>query len=233
MCFIEDVCNEDLARFFTELMSRGASFINAFILLALGLLSDLPAHHPEHRLSLSAYSSPNTGSEIWTRRKCVTSQQKEKTWNSVKLTRTHAEWHIPQSWTDHAKARASCKAPHILDITDAAECALHLALVNDAFIDNSNIPLITHQTSRSAEPETWSSLVRECIESWLIAATGQHDISPGAEMAWLMWDDAGVDAVVQKYEPDMYQAFSTLPYPVEKADAFRILVLKWFGGVVS
>ena len=52
-------------------------------------------------------------------------------------------------------------------------------------------------------------------------------------MAWLMWDDAGVDALVQKYEPDMYQAFSALPYPVEKADAFRILVLKWSGGVVS
>ena len=85
-----------------------------------GLLSDLPAHHPEHRLSISAHSPPNTGSEIWTRRKCVLSQQKEKTWNSVKLTSTHAEWHIPQSWTDHAKARASCKAPHILDITDAA-----------------------------------------------------------------------------------------------------------------
>jgi mannosyltransferase OCH1-like enzyme len=52
-------------------------------------------------------------------------------------------------------------------------------------------------------------------------------------MAWLMWDDDGVDALVQKYEPGMYQAFSALPYPVEKADAFRVLVLKWFGGVVS
>jgi mannosyltransferase OCH1-like enzyme len=48
-----------------------------------------------------------------------------------------------------------------------------------------------------------------------------------------MWDDDGVDALVQKYEPGMYQAFSALPYPVEKADAFRVLVLNWFGGVVS
>jgi hypothetical protein len=144
----------------------------------------------------------------------------------------HSEWHIPQSWVDNEKAAPECKAPHILDITDAAECALHLALVNEAFIDNSNIPLIAHQTSRSAEPETWSSLVRDCIESWLTAAIGRNDF-PGPEMAWLMWDDAGVDALVQKYEPGMYQAFSALPYPVEKADAFRILVLKWFGGVVS
>jgi mannosyltransferase OCH1-like enzyme len=121
----------------------------------------------------------------------------------------------------------------MIDITDAAECALHLALVNDAFIDNSNIPLIAHQTARSAEPETWSSLVRECIESWLVAATGHYDGFSHAEMAWLMWNDDGVDALVQKYEPGMHQAFSALPYPVEKADAFRVLVLKWFGGVVS
>jgi hypothetical protein len=150
------------------------------------------------------------------------------------LTSIPTEWHIPQSWLDNPKTSPECSSANkILDITDAAECALHLALVNEAFIDHSNIPLIAHQTSRSAEPETWSSLVRECIESWLIAATGRYEGFAGAEMAWLMWDDTGVEALVQKYEPGMYQAFEALPYPVEKADAFRVLVLKWFGGVVS
>lgn len=134
---------------------------------------------------------------------------------------------------ENKKAAQECKSPYIADITEAAECALHLALVNEAFIDNTNIPLIAHQTSRSAEPETWSSLVRDCIETWLLAATGQYHGFGRAEMAWMIWDDAGVDALVQKYEPGMYQAFSALPYPVEKADAFRVLVLKWFGGVVS
>ena len=128
---------------------------------------------------------------------------------------------------------SECKTVgHIVNITDAAACALHLAFANEAFIDNSNIPLIAHQTSRSADPKTWSSLVHECVEKWLAATIGLDEFSD-VEMAWFMWDDAGVDVLVQEYEPDFHAAFTTLAYPVEKADAFRVLVLKWFGGVVS
>ena len=52
-------------------------------------------------------------------------------------------------------------------------------------------------------------------------------------MAWLLWDDNGIEALVSKYEPALYALFKLLPYSVEKADVFRIVVLKWFGGVVS
>lgn len=48
-----------------------------------------------------------------------------------------------------------------------------------------------------------------------------------------MWDDEGVKNLLQKYEHDLSSVFSALPYPVEKADLSRILVLKWFGGIVS
>lgn len=99
-------------------------------------------------------------------------------------------------------------------------------------MDNSQIPLIAHQTARSAGPETWSKVIRKCVDRWLAAATGADDAAD-AEMAWFMWDDDGIRAVVQKYEHNFYEAFSALPYPVEKADAFRVLVLKWFGGIVS
>lgn len=99
-------------------------------------------------------------------------------------------------------------------------------------MNNTHIPLIIHQTSRSANPETWSEVVRKCISRWLAAAAGWY-ASSGTEMAWFMWDDEGVDILVRQYESDFYPAFSALPYPVEKADAFRILVLKWFGGTVS
>jgi mannosyltransferase OCH1-like enzyme len=118
------------------------------------------------------------------------------------------------------------------DIVGAAECALRFALINEAFMNNSRIPLLVHQTSRSANPKTWSSVIRNCVERWVSAATASND-PPAAEMAWFMWDDDGVDALVEKYENDMYPKFATLPYPVEKADVFRVLVLKWFGGVVS
>lgn len=148
----------------------------------------------------------------------------------MELTR-NPEWHIPRSWFHHDGVAAECKAD-LVHITNAAECALHLALVNEVFIDNSDIPLIAHQTSRSADPSTWSSLVRNCVARWLEAATGCNGFS-GVKMAWFMWDDDGVDSLVHEYEPSFVPAFSAVPYPVEKADIFRVLVLKWFGGVVS
>lgn len=99
-------------------------------------------------------------------------------------------------------------------------------------MDNSQIPLIAHQTARSADPDTWTKVIRKCVDRWLAAANGSDDLK-GPEMAWFMWDDEGIREVVQKYEHNLYPAFSALPYPVEKADVFRVLVLKWFGGVVS
>jgi hypothetical protein len=148
-------------------------------------------------------------------------------------------WHIPQSWIDRDKSASGCTSTDTGHIVDAAECALRLALVNDAFIDNTQIPLITHhislvanQTSRSNDPETWSTTIRSCLQKWLAAATKSDDPST-AEMAWFMWDDDGIRALLQKYEHDLSTVFSALPYPVEKADLSRLLVLKWFGGIVS
>jgi hypothetical protein len=141
-------------------------------------------------------------------------------------------WHIPQSWIKNDISPSGCNATDTGHIVDAAECALHLALANNAFIANTQIPLIAHQTSRSANPDTWSKVVRGCVEKWLAAATKSDDPST-AEMAWFMWDDEGIRTLVEKFEHDLFPAFSALPYPVEKADLFRVLVLKWFGGVVS
>lgn len=102
-------------------------------------------------------------------------------------------------------------------------------LQRSKFLDNSRIPLIAHQTWRTFETQKWPSVIRESVEEWIEAAI--RDSS--AQMAWILWDDAGMDALMKKYEPELYDDFLTLPYPVEKADMFRVVVLKWFGGVVS
>lgn len=148
-------------------------------------------------------------------------------------------WHIPQSWIDNATPASGCNSTTTGHIVDAAECALHLALVNNAFIDNSQIPLITHhislvanQTSRSNDPNTWSATIRSCLQRWLAATTKSDDPST-AEMAWFLWDDDGIETLLHKYEHALSAVFSALPYPVEKADLSRVLVLKWFGGIVS
>lgn len=124
-----------------------------------------------------------------------------------------------------------CSRQSNSNILDAAECAFSYALHEQAFLNNSHIPLIVHQTWRNLEPRTWHDVVRGCVETWLRAATGEEP-AEGPVMAYFLWDDEGIAKLMEKYEPAMYQEVQDLPYPVERSDVFRVTVLKWFGGVV-
>lgn len=54
------------------------------------------------------------------------------------------------------------------------------------------------------------------------------------ELAWFLWDDDNIDAFLTRYEPELYKSyFRQLPLMVEKADLFRIVVLKWLGGIYA
>ena len=140
-------------------------------------------------------------------------------------------WYIPPTWTE-AENNTRC-VDTSKNVLDAAECALALALANRAFINNSLIPLIVHQTWRSLATGTWPRPVQECVEQWVSFATGQPSGRDQKNMAWFIWDDNGVYSFIAKYEADFHPLFTSLPYPVEKSDVFRVLVLKWFGGIVS
>jgi mannosyltransferase OCH1-like enzyme len=119
-------------------------------------------------------------------------------------------------------------------VLDAVEYAFELALQQQAFLNNSHIPLITHQTWMDMDANAWSDLIRKRVERWLSVAVQPDDERLiGPEMAWFLWDDDGIDALIEKYEPSLYGDFQRLPYPVEKADVFRVVVLKWLGGIVS
>ena len=144
-------------------------------------------------------------------------------------------WSIPPSWIqDHNGTRTDLAQAGELSILEAAEHALELARQHQAFLDKSHIPLITHQTWMDMDAQTWSYLIRERVERWLsVAIQPKDEPLKGPEMAWFLWDDNGIDALIRRYEPDLYEDFQRLPYPVEKADVFRVVVLKWFGGIVS
>lgn len=64
------------------------------------------------------------------------------------------------------------------------------------------------------------------VEKWL-----NHVISDG--MAYFFWEDPGINRMMAQFEPEFVKHFIALPSNVERADVFRILVLKWFGGIVS
>ncbi|KAK5123237.1 hypothetical protein LTR85_003436 [Meristemomyces frigidus] len=143
-------------------------------------------------------------------------------------------WYIPPSWLQRMDSRGTqCSSLTAnSSILDAAECAFRFAVHEHAFLNDSHIPLITHQTWRNLEPETWNDVVRGCVEDWLRAATGD-DSAQGPAMAYFLWDDDGIAQLMEQYEPKLTDAFNRLPYPVEKSDVFRVTVLKWFGGLYA
>lgn len=140
-----------------------------------------------------------------------------------------AGWYIPPSWTDQTDAPID-DAPQTP--TEAATLALGLAMRKDRFLTNTKIPLIIHQTWKSLDSSTWSDIVRLCVNRWLeVAVGGQNPDTPPT--AYIMWDDKGVEEFMKVYENSSWSAIDMMPYKVERADVFRVAVLKWFGGVVS
>ena len=93
----------------------------------------------------------------------------------------------------------------------------------------SNIPLLVHQTSATADITRWKPDVLPWVEQWL-----QYSVSTGrsSPMAYFFWDDEGILAFMREFENDFLDDFNALFTPVERADIFRILACKWFGGVV-
>lgn len=119
-------------------------------------------------------------------------------------------------------------------ILEAAEMAFEFAQQRQAFLNNSHIPLVVHQTWKTLDTNAWPEVIREGVDKWVGASVQGRDVFlQGPEMAWFLWSDDGVDSLIAKYEPGLYEDFQLLPYPVEKADVFRVVVLKWFGGIVS
>ena len=79
---------------------------------------------------------------------------------------------------------------------------------------------------------SWSSNVVQAVGTWL-SYCQPVPWSHAPEMAYIIWDDDGMRAFMHKYEPDFLDVFWMLPSIVERTDVFRVLVLKWFGGIVS
>lgn len=122
--------------------------------------------------------------------------------------------------------------PRPTNVLDAAQLALELSLRDHRYLNNSGIPLIVHQTWKTPDTSGWPDIVKDSVEGWLEAATGRAGpLVP--QMAYFFWADEGIDQFITRYEPQLWNAFNGLPYNVEKADAFRVAVLKWFGGIVS
>ena len=91
-----------------------------------------------------------------------------------------------------------------------------------------------HQTWKGTDISLFPEKTLEGVEKWLAYAT-----APETEMAYFMWNDAGVRELLQNVETgysnagEKLELADILPKPVELADVFRVVVCNTIGGVVS
>ncbi|OCT48027.1 glycosyl transferase [Cladophialophora carrionii] len=129
-------------------------------------------------------------------------------------------WYIPPNWLSSAGVQPE-------NIVDAALLASQVTSASrHRHIEHSSIPLLLHQTWKNRRIDTWSDLLRLSVEKWL-----RYVVSD--DMAYFFWEDDGVLQMLDEFEPDFVERFRSLPSNVERADVFRILVLKWFGGIYA
>lgn len=72
--------------------------------------------------------------------------------------------------------------------------------------------------------------MRERVEGWLEAAVFN---TQAPEMAYFLWDDGGLEDMFELLEMGFKPSYNEIPHMIEKADIFRLAILKWFGGVYA
>ncbi|KAG5984970.1 hypothetical protein E4U55_002377 [Claviceps digitariae] len=144
-------------------------------------------------------------------------------WNHIQQSSTKGgAWFIPPSWQSDR--------PEPRNILEAAELASDLAaLANNRRIPYSNIPLVVHQKWNDNDLTRLNEHVLGYVEKWLTYSISPTDKSP--QMAYFWWADDGVDMLVKEKERHFFEDFQTMFSRVEKADIFRVLACKWFGGI--
>ncbi|KAK4947555.1 hypothetical protein LTR10_013500 [Elasticomyces elasticus] len=132
---------------------------------------------------------------------------------------TGGAWYIPPHWLSSSDV-------HPENIVDAALLASQAANTKGRMMDHSTIPLIMHQTWKDRHVDTWTDLLRNSVEKWLTYVVAD-------DMAYFFWEDDGIMSFLEEFEPEFTQDFINLPANVERTDVFRILVVKWFGGIYA
>ncbi|KAK5453468.1 hypothetical protein LTS15_006653 [Exophiala xenobiotica] len=129
-------------------------------------------------------------------------------------------WYIPPHWLPNSDVQPE-------NIVDAVLLASQAATANKArMMANSAIPLILHQTWKNRRVDQWTDFLRNSVEKWLT-----HVVND--DMAYFFWEDEGIARFLTEFEPDFVGSFLDLPANVERTDVFRILVVKWFGGIYA
>lgn len=84
-----------------------------------------------------------------------------------------------------------------------------------------HIPRIIHQTYKTRElPEHW----KQTPDSWK-----EHHPT----WKYIFWDDKRCRALVAKHFPKYLKIFDSYPYPIQRADSIRYMMLYMYGGLYA
>ncbi|KAF9886714.1 hypothetical protein FE257_011228 [Aspergillus nanangensis] len=140
--------------------------------------------------------------------------------NSASILDLCPPWYIPPEWLHATNSTPST-------IVEAADIASnYTTTTGDHNIAYSSIPLIMHQQWSDTNIIQWPDGACSGAEKWLANAVAE-------DMAYFLWTDDGSIQFLEQYEPDFLGAFNALTRVVERTDVFRILVVKWIGGIYA
>jgi len=133
--------------------------------------------HTARDISHRCWSRGSSRADTWTRWKYVLPRASWLGECSADI--TWPVWYIPPSWSS-AEDRLNANS----SIVHAAELAFKVTSQQQLFLNNSHIPLVVHQTWRTADPTAWPDRIRASVlGKWIPMAMGDGSL-PGPEMAW-------------------------------------------------
>ncbi|KAK2612455.1 hypothetical protein QQS21_001559 [Conoideocrella luteorostrata] len=85
------------------------------------------------------------------------------------------------------------------------------------------IPPVIHHIALGTSREEWRP-------EWELALKSCTDLHPGWETR--LWTDTEAVPFIEEYFPDMKKMWDNYPYPIERIDALRYMILYEYGGVI-
>ena len=117
--------------------------------------------------------------------------------------------------------------------------------VNANSAPNARLPLIIHQTFKSANssfsiydprflssiPENWVQARQSCLDKYIVPSALKTSDSKKQDWEYMFWTDENARSLISSEFPEHLHNFDSYPHGIERADVLRYFVLYKYGGI--